>query len=112
MTNSFSLLPVFAMGTLSVLGSCTVTRQDSPEARQAQMFGLVQKFDRFDYNGDGYLTRSEMMEGVKESGNIRLTEDEWTKVMQAYDTNRDGRISQREAQWGADRGPGIFNNKR
>jgi hypothetical protein len=28
------------------------------ESRQRKMFGLVEKFDRFDYNGDGYLQNS------------------------------------------------------
>jgi len=99
-------------GTVAVaalFGACATPRQDTRQARQAQMYGLVQKFDRFDYNGDGYLTRAEIVAGVREAGTIELTEAEFTKLMKAYDTNHDGRISQREAQRGAERGPGIFD---
>lgn len=100
----FSILAV-----LSASGwvGCSVPA-DSPQSRQLQMYGLVQKFDRFDYDGDGYLTRSEMKEGSAEAGSVSLAEEDWGRVMKAYDTNRDGRISRREAQTGAERGPGIF----
>jgi hypothetical protein len=99
--------PLLALVSATGWLGCSVP-VDSPQARQMQMYGLVQKFDRFDYDGDGFLTRAELQEGVAESGSLNLTEEEWQRVMKAYDTNRDGRISRREAQTGADRGPGIL----
>lgn len=73
-----------------------------------KMFGLLEKFDRFDYNGDGYLTRKELEDGIREKAIVHLTPEEYTKVMKAYDTNRDSRISLHEAEIGAKRGPEIF----
>jgi hypothetical protein len=73
-----------------------------------KMFGLLEKFDRFDYNGDGYLTRKELEDGVREKDIVKLTPEQYGKVMKAYDTNRDARISLHEAEIGARRGPEIF----
>jgi Ca2+-binding EF-hand superfamily protein len=81
---------------------------ESPASRQLQMYGLIQKFDLYDENGDGYLTRADLGRGVRDAGTIRLTSEELDQVMKAYDGNGDGRISQREAQQGAERGPEIF----
>ena len=72
------------------------------------MFGLLEKFDRFDYNGDGYLTRKELEDGIREKGTVHLTQEQYDKVMKAYDTNLDSRITLREAEVGAHRGPVIF----
>ena len=71
------------------------------------MYGLVQKFDRFDENGDGYLTRKELARGAAQSG-LNLTSAKLNQVMKGYDKNGDKRISQHEAQHGADQGPDIF----
>jgi Ca2+-binding EF-hand superfamily protein len=84
---------------------------DTAAARQRQMYGLVQKFDRFDGNGDGYLTRDELVRGVNGGGSLHLTEEEIDRVMRAYDLNGDERISQRESQRAADRGPEIFGDE-
>lgn len=73
-----------------------------------KMFGLLEKFDRFDYNGDGYLTRKELESGIREKATVQLTPEEYDKVMKAYDTNRDSRISLHEAEVGAKKGPVIF----
>jgi hypothetical protein len=83
-------------------------REATSDARQLQMYGFVQKFDRFDHNGDGYLTRKEIEDGVRETGSIHLTAAEMDRVMKGYDLNRDKRISQHEAQLGAERGPQIL----
>ena len=71
------------------------------------MYGLVQKFDRFDENGDGYLTSKELARGAAQSG-LHLTPVQLDQVMKGYDKNGDKRISQHEAQRGADHGPDIF----
>lgn len=81
---------------------------EAPTSRQLQMYGLIQKFDRYDENGDGCLTREELARGVRDAGTLELTPAELDRVMKAYDVNGDGRISQQEAQRGAERGPGIF----
>ena len=80
-----------------------------PSVRQRQMIGLVQKFDRFDHDGDGYLTRKELDDGLRAEGSLILSPAELDRVMKAYDTNHDGRISHAEAQIGASLGPIIFD---
>lgn len=62
-----------------------------------QMVGLLEKFDRWDYNGDGQLTASELKDAERLSG---LPVDE---IIGFYDTDKDGRISFREAQAGMSR---------
>lgn len=64
---------------------------------ERQMIGLLQKFDRFDEDGDGYLTAAELKSAEKASGQPRA------KIIGFYDTTRDGRISLREAQNGVSR---------
>ncbi len=81
---------------------------ERPAARQRQMYGLVQKFDRYDDNGDGYLTRKELDRGVRNTGTLKLTAAQLDQAMKGYDRNGDRRISQREAQLGAENGPDIF----
>ncbi|MEO0017113.1 MAG: hypothetical protein RLZZ522_396 [Verrucomicrobiota bacterium] len=88
------------------LAGCTPTAEQ-PAARHRQMYGLVQKFDRFDDNGDGYLTRKELTQGAATTG-LPLTPEKLDRVMTGYDKNGDKRISQVEAQQGADLGPDIF----
>ncbi len=64
---------------------------------ERQMIGLLQKFDHWDENGDGYLVASELKSAEKASGHSRA------KIIEFYDTNRDGRISLKEAQDGLQR---------
>jgi len=66
-----------------------------PKTRtERQMIGLLQKFDRWDDNGDGYLTASELERAKKISG------QQPAEIIDFYDTNKDGKISLREAQAG------------
>ncbi len=70
----------------------------TPETRvERQMIGLLEKFDRWDLNGDGYLTASEL--GPSE----QITGRKPAEVIKFYDTNNDGKISLREAQAGYSR---------
>ena len=64
---------------------------------ERQMIGLLQKFDRFDENGEGYLTASELKQAEQVSGQPRA------KIIGFYDTDHDSRISLREAQNGYSR---------
>lgn len=58
------------------------------------MIGLLQKFDRWDDNGDGELDRDELAAGLEGSGH------DPDRVIDFYDTNGNRRISLREAQAG------------
>ncbi len=77
-----------------VTGPGPITPQTPVER---QMIGLLQKFDRFDDNGDGYLTASELGQAEQVSGHSRAG------IIAFYDMNQDGRISLREAQEGVAR---------
>jgi hypothetical protein len=59
---------------------------------ERKMIGLLQKFDRWDDDGNGQLDREELTEGLANSG---YSAD---AVMEFYDTNRNGLISLKEAQ--------------
>lgn len=66
----------------------------APHPVKRQMVGLLEKFDRWDHNGDGYLSMRELGEAERLSG---LPADE---ILAFYDTGKDGRISLREAEAG------------
>lgn len=83
-------IPVLATFALA---ACTT--QPGPVKRQ--MVGLLEKFDRWDYNGDGQLAQSELKEAEQLSG--LPTAD----ILSFYDTGKNGRISLAEAQAGMSR---------
>jgi hypothetical protein len=62
-----------------------------------QMIGLLEKFDRWDYNGDGQLVLSELQEAEESSG--FPAED----ILKFYDTGKNGRISHTEVEAGVSR---------
>lgn len=64
---------------------------------ERQMVGLVQKFDRWDDNGDGKLKASELKQAQSISGRTPL------EILDFYDTDKDGAISLKEAQAGFSR---------
>lgn len=89
------LLPVLPL----LLISCGTPDNVVPEnAQERRLFGLLEKFDRFDYNGDGSLTKKEVRQGIKESGVHGVTEANITSGFLRCDTNKDGKISFAEAQ--------------
>ena len=64
---------------------------------ERQMIGLLEKFDRWDDNGDGQLDRAELTAGLVG------TPYQADRVLDFYDTDRSGGISLREAQAGYQR---------
>lgn len=83
----FAILPLIA------LAACA----PHPGPVKRQMVGLLEKFDRWDYNGDGQLSASELQEAERLSG--MPAKD----LIDFYDTNNDRKISLREAQAGMSR---------
>lgn len=68
-----------------------------PGPVKRQMIGLLEKFDRWDYNGDGHLVASELKDAEQLSG-LPVGE-----IVEFYDTDEDQRISFQEAQAGLSR---------
>ncbi len=83
----FAALPIIA------LAACAP--QPGPVKRQ--MVGLLEKFDRWDYNGDGQLNLSELKEAETLSGLPAAD------ILAFYDTGKNGRISFAEADAGMSR---------
>lgn len=59
---------------------------------ERQMIGLLEKFDRWDLDGNGKLTLAELSDAERISG-IPAQD-----ILKFYDTNQDGAITLREAQ--------------
>jgi hypothetical protein len=83
----FAFLPLFA------LAACA----SHPGPVKRQMVGLLEKFDRWDYNGDGQLSESELKEAEQISGLPAAD------IIRFYDTSGNRRISLAEAQAGMSR---------
>lgn len=96
--------PAIACLILSVLAAGCVAHDDphSEAAHGRKVMGLLEKFDRFDYNGDGYLTRAEIEQGIAESDIGTIEPGELDRAMKFYDVDRDGRISRWEAHRAVD----------
>lgn len=63
---------------------------------------LQQKFDRFDYDASGDLTREEIEQGVRESDVTGVTSEDLNGLMEHYDVNKDGALSRWETQHAID----------
>lgn len=76
-----------------------------PETKvERQMIGLLQKFDRWDDDGDGYLDQKELQDGINGlKGTSRQVSYQATDVIAFYDTNHDDKVSMSEAQAGYSR---------
>jgi Ca2+-binding EF-hand superfamily protein len=75
------------------------------EDMERKLIGFQEKYDRFDDNGDGYLTRSEVTAGIINEQIDGVTADDVPKIFAFYDTNGDGRISLAEINAGYAAGP-------
>lgn len=80
---------------LSIIVLAACAPQPGPVKRQ--MIGLLEKFDRWDYNGDGQLALSELKEAEELSGLPAAD------ILAFYDTGKNGKISFAEAQAGMSR---------
>ncbi len=78
--------------TLGILLFGIVGCGPSPGPVKRKMIGLIEKFDRWDYNGDGLLEKSELKDAQIVSG---VDED---TIIKFYDTDADGKISRLETQ--------------
>lgn len=68
---------------------------------ERQMIGLLEKFDRWDYNGDGLLDGKELGHGIAGlKGSSRTVSYTAAEVIDFYDTNGDKKVSLKEAQAG------------
>ena len=89
----------YSLLLLPLLAACA-SRLDphSEEAHNRKVMALQEKFDRFDYNANGKLTRKEIEQGLAESGVKGITAPEIDAMMKHYDVNNDGGISRWESQ--------------
>jgi hypothetical protein len=70
-------------------------------AVERQMIGLLQKFDRWDDDGDAYLDSGEISQGIDSlKGKPQQVTYTAADVIGFYDTNHDGKVSMMEAQAG------------
>ena len=95
-------LSAFAALLLAACTFVTGTGSAIPKtASEKQMLGLIEKFDRWDYNGNGKLSIEEIDDGISSlkgtSRAVTLTAEE---VVKFYDKNGDNAVSLREAQAG------------
>ncbi len=74
----------------------------TPENRtERQMLGLLEKFDRWDDDGDGELTAKEVDHGINRfKGTPMKVNYTGKQVVGFYDTDHSGAVSLREAQAG------------
>lgn len=84
--------------------SCSpgTTHSSIPESSsEKQMLGLMEKFDRWDHDGNGLLTAKEIDAGVAIlKGTSREVTFDGADVIEHYDHNGDRTVSLREAQSG------------
>ncbi|MFC7336394.1 EF-hand domain-containing protein [Haloferula chungangensis] len=84
-----------------VLGVAACTPVPDPHSEAAhgrKVMALQEKFDRFDYNADGKITRKEAEQGIRESGVSGVTKEEIDAMMEHYDVDKDDAISRWESQ--------------
>lgn len=68
---------------------------------EKQMLGLMEKFDRWDTNGDGELSVREINVGIADiKGSTKAVTYKAADVVKYYDKNGDNKVSLHEAQAG------------
>lgn len=81
-----------------LFAACAHQDPHSEAAHGRKMMGLLGKFDRFDYDGNGSLTRKEIDLGIKEAAAVQIGSEEIDAMMKHYDVNKDGNITRWEAE--------------
>jgi len=81
-----------------LLAACAHQDPHSEAAHGRKMMGLLEKFDRFDYNGNNLLTRKEIEQGLQETDIEGVDSTELDAAMKHYDVTKDGSISRWEAE--------------
>lgn len=87
----FSVLLIALVGSACVSGPGPVVPQTKVER---QMVGLLEKFDRYDLDGNGELDSKELLAAQKSTGHPPA------EIIEFYDQDGNGTISLREAQRG------------
>lgn len=98
-----SFQPVIpALATFLLAACASVTDTAIPENKsEKQMLGLMEKFDRWDYNGNGLLSFKEIDDGITSlKGTNRTVTYTAAEIVEFYDRNGDKAVSLREAQTG------------
>jgi hypothetical protein len=86
-----------------LLAACaTGTGTAIPENKsERQMLGLIEKFDRWDYDGNGLLNTKEIGDGITSLKDTnRSVTYTAAEVVRFYDRSGDNAVSLREAQAG------------
>jgi hypothetical protein len=103
--------PCFLLSAIVLLNAAchAVVSPAVPKTREERkMIGLIEKFDRWDDDGDGELDEKELGAGLKERASIYTV----GYVMGFYDTNGNKKISLREAQTGYQRADELSKTAR
>jgi hypothetical protein len=103
------LLPLLAVASCAPGGIGSPNVNDAPPIHR-KMLLLVEKFDAFDENGDGAISRAELEKAVNIMGPKPLTKEQYDRAMLVYDTDGDRQISRAEAKAAAAHGPVLFEN--
>lgn len=94
------VVPAFAT---FLLAACASGAGSSIPANntEKQMLGLIEKFDRWDDDGNGLLSFKEINDGINTlKGTSRTIKYTAAEVVEFYDQNGDKSVSLREAQVG------------
>ena len=65
--------------------------------QERKVIALLEKFDRFDDNGNGQLTRAEIVNGIRFEGIHGVDNAEIDRLFATYDTDRNASLSLPEA---------------
>lgn len=91
-----------ALATFVLVACASGTGSAIPETNsEKQMLGLIEKFDRWDYDGNGLLSTKEIDDGITTlKGTSRTVTFTAADIVEFYDRNGDHAVSLREAQAG------------
>lgn len=105
MKSSIFLLPALLLTACGTSSGPTGSSGSAQEEMAAKLVTFQQRFDRYDDNGDGFLSRQEVAAGLANDWGEELTPDTVPFIFAFYDTNRDNRISLAEINAGYEAGP-------